>query len=134
MTRIALGLAYIVLMAISSALFAEEGLVVQFTITEVPNSSNEKRTYTNAILMRLDEEVSFDFNDLYVLKIRSRPEQDDSVNLLISLKDIIDNKPYYVGADSVTVAIGDKASIELAKYDTSYAISLDTSYGTIPQD
>jgi len=134
MARIALGLAYIVLMAISSASFAEDGLVVQFTITEVPNSSNEKRTYTNAILMKLDEEVSFDLNDLYVLKIRSRPEQDDSVNLLISLKDIIDDKPYYVGADAVTVAIGDKANIELAKYDTSYAISLDTSYGTIPQD
>ena len=133
MVRFVQNLLCIILMMISSASFAEDGLVVQFTITETPNSSNQKYTYTNAVLMKFDEEVSFDFADSYVLKIRSRTEQGNSVNLLISLKDIIDSKSYYVGADAVTVAVGEKANIEFTRYDTAYEVLIDTSYGTIPR-
>jgi hypothetical protein len=114
--------------------FAEDGLTVQFTISEQAAGSDRTQSYTNAILMRFDEEVSFDLNDMYVLKIRSRTISDSQLNLLVTLKDVVDGKPYYVGASPVDVKVGDSATIELTRENISYVLNLDTSYGTIPQE
>ena len=85
--------------------FADDGLVIQFTISEEVEGSNERKSYTNAVLMKFDEEVSFEFDGLYVLKFRSRPNGQETVDLLVSLKDVINGKPYYVGAKAVTLKI-----------------------------
>jgi len=112
---------------------AEDGLNIQITIAEQANGTNRLQTYTNAFLMRLNEEVSIDFSDKYVLKVSSRQIHDANLSLVVTLKDMIDGKPYYVGARPVEVEIGDIVEIELEKYDTTYKLNLDTSYGKIPE-
>lgn len=111
---------------------AEDGLNIQVTIAEQANGSNRLQTYTNAFLMRLNEEVSIDFSDKYVLKVSSRQIHDANLSLVVTLKDMIDGKPYYVGARPVEIKIGDIVEIELENYDTTYTLNLDTSYGKIP--
>ncbi len=113
--------------------FAEDGLTIQFTISKQAADSDRMQSYTNAILMRFDEEVSFDLSDLYVLKIRSSQIGNSRLSLLVTLKDVIDGKPYYVGASPVDVKIGDSTTIELERENVSYTLDLDTSYGTIPE-
>ena len=55
--------------------------------------------------MRFNEEVSFDFADKYVFRINSRQSSSTRVNLVVTLKDIIDGKPYYVGAWPVDIVM-----------------------------
>ena len=113
--------------------YAEDGLAIQVTISEQANGSNRTQSYTNAILMRFDEEVSFEFSELYVFKVQSRSNGDRSLSLIVTLKDIIDGKPYYVGAQPLEVEIGESKVIEFQNYDTTYKLNLDTSFGTIPE-
>jgi len=60
---------------------AEEGVVIQFTISEQAMDSSESRGYTNAILMKFDEEGTFAFDNRYVLKIRSRRTSESKIEL-----------------------------------------------------
>jgi len=112
---------------------AEDGVAIQITIIEQADGSDRIQSYTNAILMRFDEEVSFEFSDWYVFKVRSRPNSDTNLNLVITLRDVIDGKPYYVGAHPLDIDIGTSAEFEFQNYDTKYALSLDTSFGKIPE-
>ena len=83
--------------------------------------------------MRFNEEVSFDFADKYVFKVVSRQNSGTELNLLVTLNDVIDGKPYYVGAHPVKIEIGDQAEFEFHNYDTVYTLNLDTSFGKIPE-
>ena len=112
---------------------AEDVLTIQIKITEQANGSDRTKSYTNAILMRFNEDVSFEFSDRYVLKVSSTSNGDQRLNLVVTLKDIIDGKPYYVGAQPVVVEIGESADIEFQNYDTVYKLNLDTSFGKIPE-
>ncbi|HNP64948.1 MAG TPA: hypothetical protein PKH39_13510 [Woeseiaceae bacterium] len=112
---------------------AEDGLTIQLTITEQADGIDRIQSYTNAILMRFNEEVSFDFDGKYVFKVSSRQSDGTKLNLLVTLKDVIDGKPYYVGARPVEIEVGDQAEFEFHNYDTVYTLSLDTSFGKIPE-
>ena len=112
---------------------AEDGLVVQFEISEQAIGSSTRSSLNSSVLMRFNEEVSFEIGDQYVLKIGSRRNGPDSVSLLVSLKDIIDGKPYYVGASATEIRIGEQSELNLENYDTNYTISLDTAYGKLPE-
>ncbi len=111
---------------------AEDGLVIQLTISEQAEGANDKRDFTTSVLMKFDEEVSIDLSDWYVLKVRSRPNGEQTVDLLVTLKDIVEGKPYYVGADAVTLKIGESTDMSFNNYQTEYSISLDTSFGKLP--
>lgn len=122
------------LMVLGPLAFAEDGLVVQFTISERAADSDSLHTYTNAILMRFDEEASFQLDGRYVLKIRSHRDGPNTLDLLLTLKDVIDGKPYYVGARPVSLDIGDAAELEFESNGRVYGLSLDTSYGRLPPE
>jgi hypothetical protein len=123
----------VVLALLSSAAFAEDGLVVQYTVVERDTESRVTQSYTNAVLMRFDEEVSTPLNDYCVIRIRSKMDGHSKVNLLVTLKDVFEGKPYYVGAQPVNIEIGGSAKFELRKYGKEYEVSLDTSYGKLPE-
>lgn len=133
MDKISLRTAVLALLALSPFASGDDGLVVQFTISERARDANGLQTYTNAVLMKFEEEASFEFPDHYVLKIRSHLE-DSRLNLLVTLQDIVDGKPYYVGARPVSVDVGEAAQIKLERDGTVYEISLDTSYGKLPAE
>ena len=111
---------------------AEDGLMVQFTISEQAHDSAARTSLNSSVLMKLNEEISFEIGGQYVLKIESRRHSDEMISLLVSLKDLIDGKPYYVGASATRLKVGENAELSLQNYDTSYIIKLDTSYGKLP--
>lgn len=112
--------------------WAEEGLVIQFNIEEQAVGSASSEQYINAILMRSNEIVTVDFHDLYSVKVQSTTADMKAVNLVITLKDIVDGKPFYVGAKSVDLVVGSTAEFSLQREGRNYKITLDTSFGTLP--
>ncbi len=120
------------MLLVPSFVKSEDGLVVQFTIEEQADGSNTQQTYTNALLMTLNETHSFDFENLYTIKFKSRTENRKSVNLVVSIKDLSEGKPYYIGAKSLNIEIGSASSFVLNRNKTSYKIDIDTSYGKLP--
>ena len=112
---------------------AEDGLVVQFRISEHSADSSNRTSINSAVLMAFNEEVSFGIGGQYELKIESRKNGDERVSLLVSLKDIIDGKPYYVGARPADIKVGEQAELTLERFETNYTITLDTSYGKLPE-
>ncbi|MDJ0758291.1 MAG: hypothetical protein QNJ19_02790 [Woeseiaceae bacterium] len=110
----------------------EDGLIIQFKISEHAGGSDSRSSINSSVLMRLSEEVSFEIGGQYVLKIESKRDGEERVSLLVSLKDIVDGKPYYVGAGSAALKIGEKTQLSLRNYETNYTIDLDTSYGKLP--
>ena len=131
--RVLLSTMVLPLLLASSFAAAEDGLIVQFKISEQAIGSTSRSSLNSSVLMKLSEEVSFEIGNQYVLKIESRQNGDDRVSLVVSLKDIIDGKPYYVGARPADLKIGEKAELEIENYETTYTISLDTSYGKLPE-
>ena len=111
---------------------AEDGLIVQFTISEQAIGSSTRSSLNSSVLMKFNEEVSFEIGGQYALKIESRRNGAEAVSLLVSLKDIIDGKPYYVGARAAELKIGEQAELNLENYDTNYTIRLDTAFGQLP--
>lgn len=125
---------YIILLLLSLnsfATFAEDGLIIQFTIKESNIVNHTKRSYTNAILMKFNETAKFEFKNLYNIKFTTHPTN-DKTNLVITLHDWMEGKPYYVGAKSVDFKVGSTIDIVLEKYGRKYKINLDTSYGKLP--
>lgn len=110
---------------------AEDGLSIQFTIEENELESKSVQTYTNSILMKFNESVKFEFDKIYNVKFTSRTNREDT-NLVITLHDWIDDKPYYIGAKSIDIAVGSTADIKLKKYGREYKINIETSYGKLP--
>jgi hypothetical protein len=111
---------------------AEDGLVTQFVITKTIDGSNERQSYNNAVLVNFNDVHSFDFKDLYTLKITTRTDDFKKVNVLINLKDISTGKPYYVGGHATDLTVGDSTSFKLSNNKTTYSVELDTSYGKLP--
>ncbi|MEM7806040.1 MAG: hypothetical protein AAF545_14115 [Pseudomonadota bacterium] len=112
---------------------AEEGLVVQVQITEQGHGSDKRTGITSAVLMRLNEEVRLELGEMYVLKIAANQMESEGVSLLLTLKDIVEGRPFYVGAKSLRMTIGDQSKFSFERDGNSYEIGIDTSYGTIPE-
>jgi len=121
------------LLLLSSYVAAEDGLVVQFKISEQAIGDSSRSSLNSSVLMRFSEEVSVEIGGQYVLKIESQKKGDDRVSLVVWLKDIMDGKPYYVGARPADLKIGEQTELEFENYETTYTISLDTSYGKLPE-
>ncbi len=112
--------------------FAEDGLVVQFTIEEASDDGQERASYTDAILMPFAGEHRFEVRDLYVIKFKSSLIEGRLISLVTTLKDIDDGKPYYVGAEAVDLKVGDSKAMSMENNGSSYTIKVDTSYGKLP--
>jgi acetyl-CoA carboxylase carboxyltransferase component len=115
---------------------ANDGLVIQYTIDESSDKKNNQaqatQSYTNAILMAFNETTKFDADGLYKIKFTSKTENKETANLVITLHDWIDGKPYYVGAKSIDFVMGTMFDFELKNYDRVYKVTIDTSYGKLP--
>lgn len=109
--------------------FAEDGLVLQFTIEESNISPAPNDSYTNAILMPFNNEVSADFPNLYQVKFKSSALKDGHVSVLTTLKDLSDGKPYYVGAKDVDFKVGERKSFTLERAGKTYTVTIDSSFG-----
>jgi hypothetical protein len=119
---------------LSSAAFAEDGLVVHFTIKKT--AGNTTTTYTNGVLMRTTESSTFTFPGQYGLRLESRAMGKGEVNLVATLDDLSSGKPMYAGSNAITLKIGASANVALHQIDaaeTKYEILLDTAYGQLPQ-
>jgi hypothetical protein len=58
------------------------------------------------------------------------------VNLVVTLKDLSSGKPVYAGSGAATVKVGALANVpfyQLQQASAKYEVSLDTSYGQLPQ-
>ncbi|WP_027328324.1 hypothetical protein [Marinimicrobium agarilyticum] len=125
-------LIYILFFVVSPSLcFAEDGLVVQFTIDEVSNNGQERVSYTDALMMTFGEEHTFEVRELYVIKFHPVLIDDGKISLVTTLKDIDDSKPYYVGAAAVELKVGDAEVMSMERNESSYKVSVDTSYGKL---
>ena len=111
---------------------AEDGIVIQFQIFEQEEGSSSRSGYTNAVLMGLNEEVTLELDGLYVLKIAANQMESSQASLLFTLKDLIDGRPYYVGAKSLKLRIGDRSEFKFDRNGIAYDISIDTAYGVLP--
>lgn len=119
---------------------ADDGLVVRFTITE--EVSGEKRpnvnhkslrtSYAKSVLISFNEQHSFELPD-YFLTVGNKTENNKDVTVSLTLKDIINDKPYYVGSDSVNLTVGKKHTMEFIANDIVYTLTVDTSYGKLPK-
>ncbi len=118
---------------LSASAAAEDGIVIQFQIFEQEKGSSDRSGYTNAVLMRLNEEVTLELDGLYVLKIAANQMESSQASLLFTLKDMIDGRPYYIGAKSVNLRIGDASEFSFDRSNISYDIKIDTSYGVLPE-
>lgn len=126
-------LAFTALLAIFPSLcFAEDGLVVQFTIDEVSGDGRERVSYTDALLMTFGKEHTFDVRDLYVIKFKPERIDTGKITLVTTLKDIDNGKPYYVGAAVVELEVGKAAAMSMERDGSSYNVKVDTSYGKLP--
>lgn len=110
----------------------EDGLVIQFNIEEVSGGGQETSSYINAVMMKFGEEHSFSLEELYIIKFRSVLREDGRLNLVTTLKDIENGKPYYVGAVEVDLEVGESHTMSMERDRSKYQIELDTSYGTLP--
>lgn len=117
---------------VAPAVWAEEGLVIQITIEEQAAGSATSEQYIDAILMRFNEVATVDFHDLYSVKVQSTTVDMKAINLVITLKDIVDGKPFYVGAKSVDITVGAVTEFSLQREGRNYKIALDTSFGKLP--
>ena len=120
------------LIALSPLCRGEDGLVIQYHIEEVSAESQEKSSYINAVMMKFGEEHSFFVENLYVLKFYPLLDRGQRLSLVTTLKDIENGKPYYVGAEEIELEIGESKTIDLERERSTYKITLDTSYGTLP--
>ncbi|MDJ0656140.1 MAG: hypothetical protein QNJ40_18400 [Xanthomonadales bacterium] len=110
--------------------FAEDGLVVRFTVEKT--EENAMRSYSNGVLMKFNETVRLDFENQYQIKVQSLAKDKGIVHLTVTVKDQTSGKPYYVGVASVEIEIGQEKTVELKQGMPSYAITLDTAYGVLP--
>lgn len=124
-------LAVLLLILFSNQAYSEDGLVLQLTIEERVESSERMDSYTNAISMGFNDEVSGPLHNLYEIRVRTRQNTPTNLNILITLKDIIDGKPYYAGAKPVDLDIGEKTVLNFQLEKTTYRMLLDSSYGKI---
>ena len=113
--------------------FAEDGLVVHFTIKKT--FGTETKTYTNTVLMRLSEVSTFTFPGLYEMRLDSRATHEGEENLVIALKDVSSGKPVYAGSGAATLRVGEHVTVplhQLHNAEARYQVFLDTSYGQLP--
>lgn len=122
----------VALFFISLSALAEDGMVIQFTIEESKIDSPSSQRYTNAVLMKMNETATFKIDDLYSVKFQTSSTDQKNVNVVFTLKDLSDGKPYYIGAKPIDTLIGDSSNIELQNAGSKYKITLDTSYGKLP--
>lgn len=118
---------------IATPVLGNDGLVVHFTITKTMGSATN--TYSNGVLMRLTESTTQIFPGQYEMRLESRQIADETVSLMVTLKDLSDGKPRYAGSNAVELKVGQAANLVLHELPTTHAhyeILLDTSYGELP--
>lgn len=128
------------LIAFCKTSLAEDGLVVRFTITKEVSSAKRpnvdhkslRTSYAKSVLISFNEQHSFELSD-YLLTVGNKTENNKDVTLSFTLKDIIDDKPYYVGSDSVNLMVGKNHKMEFIANSIDYTLTVDTSYGKLPQ-
>lgn len=114
--------------------FAENGLVVHFTIKKTAGS--EVTSYTNGALVRLTEASTLTFPGQYEMRLESRALSNNEENLVVTIKDLSSGKPVYAGSGAATVKVGKSVTLpfhQLAQSNASYEVFLDTSYGQLPK-
>lgn len=118
---------------------AKDGLVVRFIITETSNiklsvsdHTISNTSYGQTVLISFNEQHSFNLPN-HVLVVGNATENNKEITLSVTLKDIIDDKPYYIGADSVNLTVGETHKMEFTASDVLYTVAADTSYGKLPK-
>ena len=119
---------------VSSLTYAEDGIVYQFKISQLNNENETVSSYTNAVLMKFNESVSFDLADAYRLSFdtNSRSEKLGVTNVVVTLEIIENGRPYYIGAHPKTFVVGEEFTLVYERYDLQYEVKVQTSFGEIP--
>ena len=122
----------LILLALSTIVAAEDGLVIQLTIDEKTSDGSEKSRYINALLLSYPGTSVSKFPGQYEVKFQIDSPENDKFELVFTLKDISSGRPYYVGAVPVSVKSGESRAIHFERDNRVYNLVMDTSYGKLP--
>ncbi|HTQ99938.1 MAG TPA: hypothetical protein VMH83_08105 [Candidatus Acidoferrum sp.] len=120
-------------LVLATTSFAEDGLVVHFTIKKTVEG--KVNTYSNGVLLRLTEASTITSPQGYEMRLESKAVDGDAVNLVVTLKDLSSNKPIYAGSGAVKLKVATSATVplhQLEQAQSAYEVFLDTSYGQLP--
>lgn len=120
------------LIVVSSTAVAEDGLVVQLTISKESLDGAEKSRYIDAVLLSYPGTSTIELSGLYEVKFQIDDSEAEELDLVFTLKDVSSGKPYYVGAESLSFKVGESSSVKFGRNGKTYDIVLDTSYGELP--
>jgi hypothetical protein len=125
---------YLVLFFLYSfAANAEDGLFARFVFEKQEIGSNLQQSYNTGILAEFNSSSTLDISSLYQIAITNRVLEPGKVNIYFSLKDTSSGKPYNVGADARDFIIGQQESFKFNNNGYIYTVSIDTSFGKLPE-
>jgi hypothetical protein len=85
--------------------------------------------------MQMQETVNLTIPNLYELRLESRPEGSDQINLVVILKDVSSGRRVFAGSGAATLKVGQSTILELhqlAQAPAKFEVWLDTAYGQLP--
>lgn len=113
---------------------AQQGLVVEISIEENVQNSQDVTMSMSKIVMGLNETASVDVEGDYGVTIVSKQLQGKRVNLLVSLHDQSNGAPKLIGDKALKLTVGRSAHYKLRANDHLYKINIDTRYGELDDD
>jgi hypothetical protein len=111
---------------------AKDGLVAQLTFNKSAEGSNRTQSYQNAVLVNFNDTHTFDFHSFYSVKITTRTEDFEHINLVLTFKDLSSGKPFYIGAKELDIVVGGSKNLSFQLDNTNYKVNIDTSYRKLP--
>ncbi|GGB64582.1 hypothetical protein [Shewanella inventionis] len=123
-----------ILLIMSQLVMAQQGLVVEISIEENVQNSQDVTMSMSKIVMGLNETASVDVEGDYGVTIVSKQLQGKRVNLLVSLHDQSNGAPKLIGDKVLKLTVGRSADYKLRANDHLYKINIDTRYGELDDD
>lgn len=108
-----------------------EGVTIQFTIDSktINNEKSENSSYTNGVLVGLNDFTECKFFNLYKLKFITKSTDGKNLHLVFTLNQYFGEKLYYIGDKAIDVPIGETNQFELSSKKSHYKIIISTAYG-----
>ena len=127
-------LSFLALLAVSHYAIAEQGLVVEISIEEHVDQSQDVTVSVSKIVMGLNESISLDVEGDYGVTIVSEKSQASKVNLLVSLSDQSNGAPELLGDKSLKLKVGNSTNYRIKHKQHSYKVTIDTRYGELAEE
>lgn len=118
---------------------AEEKVVLQFTIDsesiaqesqgDVREYAREYGSYTNGVLIGINDVAEYDFEKRYHIKFKTFSKDQKNLGVVFTLGQFLGDKLYYIADKYVEIPIGETRRFEFTNKKCHYNITLSTFYG-----